>query len=226
MDLQAVCGPGTTAAEAAGSLKGDDMALYFPVAGPRSYHDYHWDGRKSVDIFASKGTPIVAMNDGTVAIHRWPSGGEAAHLYTVINGIPVEVYNAHMVYNSGRAGKVYGGDVIGQVGDTGNAAGKPPHNHLCIATRERGVDSHGAGDIAPWPLLRAIERGELEGSEDMSRIAELESRLAQAASTVGALSHDVIYKARLLITDGLREGDQSKIEQAEELLRAHELGDS
>jgi murein DD-endopeptidase MepM/ murein hydrolase activator NlpD len=41
-------------------------------------------------------------------------------------------------------------DIVGYVGDTGNARGTPPHLHY-------GVYGSGAGAINPFPLLQQAE---------------------------------------------------------------------
>jgi murein DD-endopeptidase MepM/ murein hydrolase activator NlpD len=102
---------------------------------------------KGVDIFARRGTPVLAPVPGLViGIGQNRLGGNNVRLLGP--GLQVH-YFAHL----DRFGpvKVYGlvqrGDVIGYVGNTGNAKGTPPHLHYGIYTRN--------GAINPYPLLVA-----------------------------------------------------------------------
>ncbi len=77
------------------------------------------------DIFAAPGTPVVAPFDG-VAV-RTPNllGGNAVEVI----GRFGYVYNAHLAAY-GRSGPVKVGDIVGYVGNTGDAAGGPTHDHF------------------------------------------------------------------------------------------------
>lgn len=127
----------------------------FPVAGRYGFEDRHWDGAKAVDIFADRGTPLVAVYDGRSEVRDYPLGGHTIHLYTDDGYV---CYYAHLVQGTGVGGRVSKGQVIGQVGNTGNAANTPPHCHWAVGTASYGIDANGAGNLAPWPLLRQIER--------------------------------------------------------------------
>lgn len=105
-----------------------------PVAQPRSFGDgfgapryaggYHLHAGN--DILANYGTEIYAPFDG-VAHTSWNSlGGNAVY----VQGAYGYVYNAHLQsYSSLSNGPVHAGDVIGYVGDTGDAIGTP-HDHF------------------------------------------------------------------------------------------------
>jgi murein DD-endopeptidase MepM/ murein hydrolase activator NlpD len=97
------------------------------------------------DIFARRGTPVVAGVDGRV---RTVSGGRAGHGYYLDGVDGVTYYGAHLNelrVNNGAA--VRRGEVIGTVGNTGNAAGTPPHLHF-------EVKPGGGTSIDPYGLLR------------------------------------------------------------------------
>lgn len=119
------------------------QSINMPVEGahqadyhPESFWYYPW-GRsgthKGVDIFAKKGTPIRSATHGLViSTGQIRLGGN----YVLILGPKWRMhYYAHL-----NEIKTHGGsfvnqeDVIGTVGDSGNAAGKPPHLHYTIAT--------------------------------------------------------------------------------------------
>jgi murein DD-endopeptidase MepM/ murein hydrolase activator NlpD len=145
----------------------------FPVRGAVSYHDRHWDGLKAVDIFAPAGADLVAIADGTAEVADFRDGGHTVMLYTDDGHV---AYYGHLVQGTGRAGRVRAGEVIGQVDNTGNARNTPSHCHWAWATRAYGIDNNGAGDLAPWPLLRQLE-GVAPAEEDPEMIAELQREI-------------------------------------------------
>ena len=130
-------------------------ALGFPVGGAaqdaiRSRFGAERDaGRRShegIDIFAPRGTPVLAAARG---IATWV--GENRLGGTVIM-IRDEVrreghYYAHLDTQLVREGEaVERGDTIGLVGNTGNARTTPPHLHFGIYQR---------GAVDPWPYVAA-----------------------------------------------------------------------
>ena len=120
-----------------------------PVAGPHSFVDT-WGaprsgGRahKGVDMMARNGVPVVAPVSGTVS-HRGNSiGGLSFHL----SGDNGHYYYGTHLSRYGQSGRVAAGTVIGYVGDTGNARGRP-HLHFEIHP------NHG-GPVNPYPATRA-----------------------------------------------------------------------
>ncbi|MGI9599098.1 MAG: peptidoglycan DD-metalloendopeptidase family protein [Acidimicrobiales bacterium] len=111
-----------------------------PVAGDHSFID-SWGfarsgGRrhKGVDILAATGTPIVAPVNGVVSFRSNRVGGRSFHL-TDENGN--YYYGTHMSGYGDVEGEVRAGQVIGYVGDDGNAAGIP-HLHFEIHPGGRG----------------------------------------------------------------------------------------
>ena len=91
-------------------------------------------GHEAVDILAPRHTPVVAVEDGTIArLFNSKAGG-----ITVYQFDPTEqfcYYYAHLQrYAAGlRDGqRVSKGDVIGYVGTTGNAPPNTPHLHFAI----------------------------------------------------------------------------------------------
>ena len=113
--------------------------LTCPVAGPHSFID-SWGfarsgGRrhKGVDILASTGTPIVAPVSGVVEHRSNRVGGRSFHLRDEYGNY---FYGTHMS-GYGKSGRVNAGEVIGYVGDDGNAAGIP-HLHFEIHPGGRG----------------------------------------------------------------------------------------
>lgn len=105
-----------------------------PVDQPRAYiNDFGFPRvghtHQGNDIFAPFGTPILAPFDGNAVEGSNGLGGLSVHVYAS-NGTGDYVYNAHLSKYAGVGGAVSAGDLIGYVGDSGNAAGAPPHDHF------------------------------------------------------------------------------------------------
>jgi len=101
-----------------------------------------------VDIFARRGTPVRSVGPGVIAAVR--DTGLGGRQVWVVGPARERYYYAHL--DDWREGLAEGevvseGSVLGYVGDTGNAAGTPPHLHWGI------YGANGAYD--PLPLLRA-----------------------------------------------------------------------
>jgi murein DD-endopeptidase MepM/ murein hydrolase activator NlpD len=94
------------------------------------------------DITAAYGTPIVAPFDGTAVASTNTLGGLAVKVY----GDSGYVYNAHLS-SYGSLGTVTLGDVIGYVGDSGDALGS--HDHF------EWHPGNGPA-VDPYPYLMAV----------------------------------------------------------------------
>jgi murein DD-endopeptidase MepM/ murein hydrolase activator NlpD len=144
-----------------------DGGYVFPVFGPASFGDSFGAPRPTVsggwhhgeDIVGPLGTPILAVADGTVFGVGWNElGGWKVWLRDRLGN---EFYYAHLSAYSPLAvdGKrVTAGDVLGFMGDTGDATGVS-HLHFEIHPAELlnlGYD----GVVAPYPFLVAWRRAE------------------------------------------------------------------
>jgi len=118
--------------EAAGATGGSGVFNACPVPGgaisddfgaPRYGGGYHT--HEGNDIFAPEGTPIHAPFDGNASSANNTLGG----ISVIVTGSQGYVYNAHMS-GTAKLGAVQAGDVIGYVGDTGDAQGTSPHDHF------------------------------------------------------------------------------------------------
>jgi murein DD-endopeptidase MepM/ murein hydrolase activator NlpD len=136
----------------------------FPVYGVVSFTDTFGAARADTgwhhgeDIFAPLGAPILAVADGTVFSVGWNDlGGNRLWLRDDHGN---EFYYAHLSAFSPLArngARVRAGDVLGFVGNTGDAEGTPTHLHFEIhplALLGLGYD----GVIAPYPYLLAWRR--------------------------------------------------------------------
>jgi murein DD-endopeptidase MepM/ murein hydrolase activator NlpD len=115
-----------------------------------------WGGARSegrrhegIDIFARRGTEVLAATEGLVArIGDNRLGGRTVWVYGPGRQ---RHYYAHLdryAETLAAGDRVAVGDVLGYVGNTGNAQGTPPHLHY-------GIYAMG-GAINPYPLLMAI----------------------------------------------------------------------
>jgi murein DD-endopeptidase MepM/ murein hydrolase activator NlpD len=95
---------------------------------------------EGVDIFATKGTPLLAAADGTISrVETTNIGGKVVWLRTEDKNL--SLYYAHLDEQLVTAGqKVKAGDVIGTVGNTGNAKTTNPHLHFGIYTYGGAID--------------------------------------------------------------------------------------
>ncbi len=116
--------------------KGKRQGYYLdtcPVDGAHNFID-SWGFARSggrrhegVDIMSKIGTPVVAPVSGTVELRDNSLGGKSFHL----TGDDGNYYYGTHLSRYGKSGQVKVGEVIGYVGDTGNAKGIP-HLHFEI----------------------------------------------------------------------------------------------
>lgn len=101
---------------------------------------------KGIDIFAAKGTPVLSTSDGIVLFTgELVKGGRVVvvlsprwrfHYFAHLNTVETRLFSF-----------VAAGEQIGQVGDSGNAKGKPAHLHYSIV---RLLPT-------PWSIDRSIQ---------------------------------------------------------------------
>ncbi len=139
---------------AAGGLPAGTIPDFIcPVAGSMSFRNDWGNPRsggrthKGTDIFAKKGTPVVAVVDGTLRFRDGGLGGIAIWL----KGSGASYYFAHLdsrVSGLSTGSYVNRGTVIGYVGNTGNAFGGADHLHFQLHP------GHGS-PVNPYPTLAA-----------------------------------------------------------------------
>ena len=115
----------------------------FPRPGGRTH--------EGADMFAPMGTPLYAVATGVIyRVYTNPLGGLAINLIDEAGDM---YYYAHLSAEYVENGqKVTAGQVIGAVGDSGNARGTPPHLHWQYHP--------GNGEpVNPYPLAYALCRG-------------------------------------------------------------------
>jgi len=134
-----------------------------PIVGMKlsDIHDTFNQGRsggrahESTDIMKPRGTPVIAVDDGTI-VKFFNSRQGGLTVYQFDSSQIYCYYYAHLDgYAEGLAEgmAVKRGDPIGYVGSTGNANAAGPHLHFGIA--RIGPEKHwwGGQAIDPYPLL-------------------------------------------------------------------------
>jgi murein DD-endopeptidase MepM/ murein hydrolase activator NlpD len=191
----------------------------FPVSGTPDFGDTYGAFRSDVpggwhhgdDIFAPLGTPVVAVADGTLNRVGWEKLGGWRLWVRDRNGD--EFYYAHLSgYSMAalRSGRVHRGEVIGFVGNTGDAFTTLPHLHFEIHPRSLlHLQYDGAVDpttyLYSWPrpgklvtlgavhprLPRASEP-RLEANQNWRELLGLERKFERRIAAASALDPGVV----------------------------------
>jgi murein DD-endopeptidase MepM/ murein hydrolase activator NlpD len=130
--------------------------LQFPVQGlgPRAVQSgfgAERDGgarsHRGIDIFAPRGTPVLAAIDAWVTrVDTTTVGGRVVWLQDLFS--PLRLYYAHLDSHGVAPGQyVPAGTILGTVGNSGNARTTSPHLHFGVYVRRRGARD-------PQPFLR------------------------------------------------------------------------
>ncbi len=145
--------------------------------------DAHW--HEGIDIFASRGTPLVATERGVVSrigngrlggLKLWLRGESGADWYYAhLDGFAPGLRNGQVVE---------AGELLGYVGNTGNAVGTPPHLHM-------QVHPNGGRPVNPYPLLKivsdmdlaAMANGSYPGYRYEPRLSSRSQPVAEPATT-------------------------------------------
>ena len=121
-------------------LAGNPLAIFTDARGLTRVHN-------AMDIMAPRGTAVLAVDGGRVS-QLGNGGAGGITVYEVDDRGRYAFYYAHLDrYGAFKPGDViYRGNILGYVGNTGNARTTPPHLHY-------GVDDPARGAVNPWPLL-------------------------------------------------------------------------
>ena len=127
-----------------------NAGIVCPIAGPRAFADT-WGASRSagrshegVDMMSPQGTPVVAVESGSVQMKTTSLGGNSAW---VNGGSGTRYFYAHLDGWEGPSRSVSQGEVIGYVGHTGNTSA----NHLHFE-----VHPGGGQAVNPYPYVRAV----------------------------------------------------------------------
>jgi murein DD-endopeptidase MepM/ murein hydrolase activator NlpD len=104
---------------------------------------------RGVDIFAARGTPVLAATDGWITrVETTRVGGKVVWMQPLFGNM--RVYYAHLEEQWVAPGEfVLAGQRLGSVGNTGNAITTPPHLHFGVYVRRAGRRG-GAQDPAEF----------------------------------------------------------------------------
>lgn len=126
----------------------------FPVAGLAHFSDdwlYPRYGpgfrfHLGCDVLADYGTPLRAPVDGVVTSHHDSLGGLTVHVTMPDKTFFYLAHLSNLVEGFTEGMAVKTGDIVGYVGDSGNAKGGPAHVHV-------GVYPKGGPPVDPKPVL-------------------------------------------------------------------------
>jgi len=164
----AVVAPGPDPAAAPGAADGAALLaarkLQLPVQGmaARDLSDTYNQGRggrphEAIDIMAARGTPVLAVDDGTlVKLFTSVPGGLTVYQFDPQNRLAY--YYAHL--DSYAPGLKEGmalkrGDLVGYVGSTGNAAADAPHLHFAVFLLGLEKQWWKGTPVNPYPALKS-----------------------------------------------------------------------
>jgi peptidoglycan LD-endopeptidase LytH len=121
-----------------------------PIGGPTSFTDT-WGAPRSggrshqgTDMFAARGTPVVAPVGGTATQKNSRLGGLG---FWLVGDNGVTYFGTHMD-TAGASGRVEAGTVLGTIGNSGNARFTSTHLHF-------EIHPGGGGAINPYSTVRA-----------------------------------------------------------------------
>jgi murein DD-endopeptidase MepM/ murein hydrolase activator NlpD len=138
-----------------------EQGIIIPVKGatsrdwnPKSFWHPGWGAsgvHKGIDIFAPRGTDVLAAASGLVVFQgELKLGGKAL---AILDPKWRLHYYAHLDSAAVSAGKwVSQGNVVGKVGNTGNAQGRPPHLHYTLISLIPRFGRHSGG-AEGWKLM-------------------------------------------------------------------------
>ena len=146
------------AAESAGSRgtttpsgQAASSGLICPIDGPVSFVD-SWHAPRprnihvGVDLMSPRGTPNVAVVSGSITQKAGATSGNGVYLHGDNGDL---YYYFHLDAYAGGPRQVSQGEVVGYVGNTGDASGGATHTHF-------EIHPGGGGPVNPYPAVRAV----------------------------------------------------------------------
>ena len=147
-----------------------------------------------VDIFAPRGTPALAAEDGVIT--RTSTTAVGGNVVWLSTDRGVRLYYAHLDALSVRRGqRVRAGDEVGKVGNSGNARTTPPHLHFGVYAR---------GPVDPYPFLKDVRTEPVALTVDLAQLGEWGRATAEdvevlagpdrRAATIGSLERNTPFR--------------------------------
>ena len=189
-------------------------SLGFPVTGVdndaiKSRWGADRDGgrrlHEGIDIFAPRGTPVVAATRGRIVnVGDNRLGGLVVWLHDSERN--QNLYYAHLDRQVAREGEeVEPGDTLGFVGNTGNARTTPPHLHF-------GIYRRGEGAIDPYPFVWRAPDQPPGIDADTTRLGEwVRIAATRAVLTGGTPERDTLPRATVMRVMAVS-GDRFRVE--------------
>lgn len=176
----------------------DTMAIRSRYGAPRDAGRRRHEG---LDIFAPRGTPVLAAADGVVRSTR--SNRLGGNVVWLRDDLGRSHYYAHLERHAVTRGvRVRTGDTIGFVGNSGNARTTPPHLHF-------GVYRRGSFDpfpaLQPLPSIPPTFAGDAGAIGTVARIAQRAAAVRQRPSRRAAVLTDLPLHTALRIDGGVGE---------------------
>jgi murein DD-endopeptidase MepM/ murein hydrolase activator NlpD len=146
----------------------DAGRMMVPVQGitREQLHDTYTQSRSqgrthhAIDIHAPRGTPVMAVAEGTIRkLHISGLGGTT--IYLMDDDGRTRYYYAHLdSYAQGlhEGQRVQRGEVIGYVGDSGNAQPGDCHLHFSVAILQNPSRWWDGENLNPYDLLKPVGR--------------------------------------------------------------------
>ncbi len=136
--------------------------MIIPVSGATakswavdSFWAYPWGTsitHKGIDIFADRGTNVISSTYGMVVYTH--EGGKGGKSVMILGPKWRFHYYAHLdSYDAFTFQPIKPGTVLGTVGDTGNAKGKPPHLHYAITTPFPYPQLYDSESVQGWKKM-------------------------------------------------------------------------
>jgi murein DD-endopeptidase MepM/ murein hydrolase activator NlpD len=160
----------------------------FPVAGCKVSYVHSHHNYPATDIMAKIGCNFVAPTDGVVdEVNRvdrfkWKTdlGADRGGLsISIVGSDGVRYYGSHLSKIAAGIApgvSVNAGDLLGLVGDSGDAKGLASHLHFGISwPTPKGIWWVRRGELYPWPYLDAWRAGKM--ANPANSVAKLEAKI-------------------------------------------------
>ena len=167
----------------------------FPVAnGTNADIGSYWgdirDGgsrnHEGIDIFADRGTPVIAPADGNIG-YSGEKGLGGKQVWLRDPKRKQSLYYAHLDSIIPGLNRVKTGDTVGFVGNTGNARTTPPHLHFGIYKRNTGAIDP-IGFVYQTESLEKPETGEM----DLASRLQIQSSRANMRNKPASNNSDIL----------------------------------